>query len=167
MQVRLVREAMQASGLSTAEGARLLSAFHRITADAEIAAFDAKYTYFDWRPITALQVDDDGDPSTPQDQRLESADQDTRAPGLPQRPHRVRRRGRGRSWSTSSDPHPHARWSSTAASSDDNPRTYTTWQQAVDENEDARVWAGIHFRTSDEVGSELGRLVAEYGLGRL
>jgi len=51
--------------------------------------------------------------------------------------------------------------------SEEDPRTYTTWQQAVEENEDARVWAGIHFRRSDEVGSRLGRRVAAYGLAHL
>jgi len=40
-QVRLVREAMQAARVSTTEGVRLLSAFHRITTDAEVAVFDA------------------------------------------------------------------------------------------------------------------------------
>jgi hypothetical protein len=52
----------------------------------------------------------------------------------------------------------------TSATSKGTRRTYPTWQQAVDENEDARVWSGIHVRTSDEVGSQLGRRVATYDL---
>jgi hypothetical protein len=33
---------------------------------------------------------------------------------------------------------------------------------ALEENIDARVWAGIHFRTADIQGAELGRKVARY-----
>ncbi len=166
VQVRLVREAMQAARVSTAEGARLLSAFHRITADAEIAAFDTKYTYFNWRPITAFQVDDDGDLSTP---RIEEWSPLIRTPGHPDYPsaHTVYAAAGAAVLEHFLGPAPARPLVIDDATSDGTHRSYTTWQQAVDENEDARVWAGIHFRTSDEVGSQLGRLVAEYDLGHL
>jgi len=54
-----------------------------------------------------------------------------------------------------------------SARSDGARRSYATWQQAVTENEDARVWAGIHFRTGDTAGSVLGRRVAALGLARM
>lgn len=43
----------------------------------------------------------------------------------------------------------------------DGPRPVTQ------ENIDARVWAGMHFRSSDETGATLGRHVAAYDLRRL
>ena len=46
-------------------------------------------------------------------------------------------------------------------------RTYTAWSQATQDNVDARVWSGIHFRNTDLVGAELGRAVARYDLARL
>ena len=161
VQVRLVQQAMQAARLSTAEGARLLSAFHRITADAEIAVFDAKYTYFGWRPITALQVDGDGDPSTP---RISDWEPLIRTPGHPEYPsaHTVYAAAAAAVLTDFLGPAPTRPL--VVVNSDGVERSYTTWQQAVDENEDARVWAGIHFRTSDEVGSQLGRRVAAFGL---
>ena len=159
VQVRLVREAMQAARVSTAEGARLLSAFHRITADAEIAVFDAKYTYFGWRPITALQVDD-GDPSTAS---VPGWTPLIRTPGHPEYPsaHTVYAAAAAAVLEHFLGPAPARPLVIDSATSDDARRSYTTWQQAVDENEDARVWAGIHVRNSDEVGSQLGRLVAD------
>src|SRR5207247_5271286 len=43
-------------------------------------------------------------------------------------------------------------------------RTYQSFAQAGKEVIDARVWAGIHFRSSDEHGYELGRRVADHAL---
>ncbi len=161
VQVRLVQQAMQAARLSTAEGARLLSAFHRITADAEIAVFDAKYAYFGWRPVTALQVDGDGDPRTP---RVSDWEPLIRTPGHPEYPsaHTVYAAAAAAVLADFLGPEPAGPL--VVVSSDGAERTYTTWRQAVEENEDARVWAGIHVRTSDEVGSQLGRRVAAFGL---
>ena len=163
VQVRLVREAMQVARLSTAEGARLLSAFHRITADAEIAVFDAKYTYLSWRPITALQVDDDRDPSTP---RMRDWNPLIRTPGHPEYPsaHTAYAAAAATVLAHFLGPAPARPLVIANATSKDTRRSYTTWQQAVDENEDARVWGGIHFRNSDEVGSQLGRRVAAFAL---
>lgn len=166
VQVRLVREAMQAARLSTADGARLLSALHRITADAEIAVFDAKYTYLSWRPITALQVDDDGDPSTP---RIRDWNPLIRTPGHPEYPsaHTVYAAAAAAVLAHFLGPAPARPLVIAGPTSRDTPRSYTTWQQAVDENEDARVWAGIHFRNSDEVGSQLGRRIAAFDLSHM
>ena len=166
VQVRLVRQAMQAARLSTAEGARLLSAFHRITADAEIAVFDAKYTYLGWRPITALQVDDDGDPSTP---RIRDWNPLIPTPGHPEYPsaHTVYAAAAAVVLAHFLGPAPARPLVIADATSKSTRRSYTTWQQAVEENEDARVWAGIHFRNSDDVGSQLGRRVAAFDLSHL
>ena len=166
VQVRLVREAIKAARLSAADGARLLSAFHRITADAEIAVFDAKYAYFNWRPITALQIDGDGDPSTP---RIGDWNPLIETPGHPEYPsaHTVYAAAAAAVLAHFLGPAPARPLVIADASSKGTRRSYTTWQQAVDENEDARVWAGIHFRNSDEVGSQLGRRIAAFDLSCL
>ena len=41
-------------------------------------------------------------------------------------------------------------------------RTWQTFDQAIAEVIDARVYSGIHFRNSDEVGAKLGRQVAHF-----
>ena len=43
-------------------------------------------------------------------------------------------------------------------------RHWQSFSQIAREVEDARVWAGIHFRTADVHGTELGRMVADYGM---
>lgn len=43
-------------------------------------------------------------------------------------------------------------------------RTFTSFSEIAKSVEDARVWAGIHFRSSDIDGTEMGRRVAEYAL---
>ena len=40
-------------------------------------------------------------------------------------------------------------------------RTYSSFSQIGDEVDDARVWAGIHFRTADVAGRALGRQIGE------
>jgi hypothetical protein len=43
-------------------------------------------------------------------------------------------------------------------------RTFTSFSEIAKSVEDARVWAGIHFRSADIDGTEMGRRVAEYAL---
>src|SRR5262249_17118630 len=42
-------------------------------------------------------------------------------------------------------------------------RTYTSFQQIADEIDNARVWGGIHFRFSVELGRKLGENVGRFG----
>ena len=46
----------------------------------------------------------------------------------------------------------------------DPPRHYATVEQLDKEIVNARVWAGLHYRNSGQVGVELGRAVARYAL---
>ena len=41
-------------------------------------------------------------------------------------------------------------------------RSWTSFSEAVQEVIDARVYSGIHFRNSDEVGARMGRQVAQF-----
>lgn len=43
-------------------------------------------------------------------------------------------------------------------------RRWESLAQIVKEMEDARVWAGIHFRTSNEHGTRLGRQIGAHAL---
>ncbi len=43
----------------------------------------------------------------------------------------------------------------------------TPWEALTRDNVDARVWAGAHWRYSDEVGAVLGRQIGAYDLQRL
>ena len=41
-------------------------------------------------------------------------------------------------------------------------RQFTSIAQMADEHNDVRVWGGIHFRNSLEVGEDMGRKIAAY-----
>ena len=41
-------------------------------------------------------------------------------------------------------------------------RQWQTFEEAVDEVIEARIYSGIHFRTADDVGARLGRQVAHF-----
>jgi hypothetical protein len=45
--------------------------------------------------------------------------------------------------------------------------TFTSWSAITQENIDGRVWEGVHFRFSDNVGAQVGREVADWDLPRL
>lgn len=134
------------------DAVRLLARLHRATTDATLAVARAKRAGLRWRPVTALREDGDGDPLTP---RLPGWTPLVETPPNPEHPSG------------------HTAYAAAAAGVledlvDDRPvsaggRRWTSWQQLVRENEDARVWAGLHLRSSDEAGSALGRLVAETG----
>ena len=53
---------------------------------------------------------------------------------------------------------------SVASISSNTTRSYGSFDQAVDEVVDARVYSGIHFRKADDDGERLGREVARDGL---
>jgi hypothetical protein len=42
-------------------------------------------------------------------------------------------------------------------------RTYTSFRQIADEIDNARVWGGIHFRFSQDLGRKLGKKVGWFG----
>ena len=42
------------------------------------------------------------------------------------------------------------------------PRHFERFTDAIDEVIEARIWGGIHFRTADEQGADIGRKVARW-----
>jgi hypothetical protein len=46
--------------------------------------------------------------------------------------------------------------------SDPRTRTFSSFSQALAEIIEARIWAGLHFRTADVQAAELGRNVADF-----
>jgi hypothetical protein len=65
---RALRGLVNALGLDLRESARLLGYVHVSTADTMIACWEAKYYYYFWRPNHAIQrADTDGNPATSPD----------------------------------------------------------------------------------------------------
>jgi len=64
----IASQVAQAKGNSLSENARLFAELNVALADSAIAAWDTKYTYNSWRPVTAIQdADQDNNPDTTAD----------------------------------------------------------------------------------------------------
>ncbi|HEY6005632.1 MAG TPA: vanadium-dependent haloperoxidase [Anaeromyxobacter sp.] len=158
----IARAAAAAKGLTLVDDARLFALLNMAMADALIAGFEAKYTFNHWRPVTAIRnAGLAGNAATSADAAWE--------PLLVTPPHQeypsahclgagaamavLRHVFEGDRLSTSYVYPPLGvllRWES--------------FSQVEKEIENARVWAGIHFRTAVEHGTRFGRQVAEYGI---
>jgi hypothetical protein len=149
-----------ARGLTAIETARMLAMAHVAGGDAMIGCFDAKYQYLSWRPIHAIQrADTDGNPRTLRDLTWQPL---LATPNHPEYPsaHACHTTaiaealesffGRSR-----------LRFSLDSLVTGET-RHYKSFREVVAEVNDARVWAGFHFRYAQEDGSRLGRKVARF-----
>jgi hypothetical protein len=147
-------------GLSFHENVHLFALLNVTMADAVIACWDSKYRYSFWRPITAIReglTPADADPTW-------EPWLDFFEPGTPAFPEY---------------PSAHSSISGSAAfvlasifgddtsftvTSESRPgtRSFSSFSSAVLEIADARVFGGIHFRTSCVLGNTLGRNVANF-----
>ena len=157
---RIAAQLSTARGLSLTENAHLFALLNVTMADAAIACWDGKYRYVYWRPITAIRAG-----LTPAD-----ADPtwvpwlDTFPAGTPAHPEYPSGHstvsgsaafvlaaafGENTAFSVTSEAHP-------------GTRTFSSFSAAVAEIADARVFGGIHFRTTCVRANTLGRAVADY-----
>jgi hypothetical protein len=151
-------------GLDLWEHARLFALVNMAQSDSSIAAFDTKYTYNFWRPVTAIRAaDTDGNPATVADPawlsyQVTPAYPDftcglTNASGASFEAMR-------RFFETDD-----VGYTFTASGIT---RSYSSLSQAGNESVDARVFGGMHFRTGCErglkQGEQVGRFVARHYL---
>ena len=145
--------------------ARLLALANIGMADALIGCWDAKYTYSAWRPITAIQLaDTDGNDATTADASWSSL---IAAPGHPEYPsaHSCVTGAATRILSQAFGEETSFKVVSNAMSG--VTRNFSSFTAALEEVKNARIVAGIHFRTSCVDGSALGLAVADYIAGHV
>jgi hypothetical protein len=162
--------------LDLADTARLFAMLDLTAADAAINCWNDKYHYDFWRPITAIQeADRDGNPATEADPNWQPLFAPTLDPAIA---------GVGPALITPPYPdHPsglicnsnsslHAlraffgtdkmRFYITSSRFPGERRYFDRFSDPISEQIDARVWAGIHFRTADVQAAVLGKKVARY-----
>src|ERR1035438_1934438 len=144
--------------------ATLFALLNVAMADAGIACWDGKYRYVFWRPITAIRGGDTDNNAATDPDPAWTPWLDFFPSGTPAHPEY---------------PSGHSTVSGAAAfvlaaafgdetsftvTSDVRPgtRAFTSFSAAVAEIADARVFGGIHFRTSCVRGNMLGQAVADY-----
>jgi hypothetical protein len=148
------QELTVARGLGVTPAARLFALLNGAGADAFIASWDAKFAYAEWRPVTAIRATADA-AWTPL----------LVTPPFPDYPagHTTYAGAAETVLTSVFGEHPGA-FTLRSATAPGVELTYTSFTDAATEVVNARVWGGIHWRTSSEVGRTLGRQVGRYAL---
>jgi len=161
---RIASQIAAERSLRLAENAHLFALLNVAIADAAIACWDGKYRYVFWRPITAIRAGDtDGNASTDPDPSW-TPWLDFFPAGTPAHPEYPS----GHSTASGA-----AAFLLAAAFGDDTSftvtsdvrmgtRSFPSFSAATAEIADARVFGGIHYRTSCVLGNMLGQAVASY-----
>jgi len=148
--------------LDESEAARDFALMNVAGADARIACWDAKYAFNFWRPVTAIQrADEDGNPATEADPSWTPL---IATPNFPEfvSAHTTISSAMATVLTLLFDDDPGVAFTPTSPTNPGFVRAWTTFSEGVREVIDARVYSGIHFRSSDERGAKLGRQVARF-----
>ena len=149
-----------ARGLTSIETARMLAMAHVAGGDAMIGCFDAKYHYLSWRPLHAIRrADTDDNPLTVPDPTWQPL---LLTPNHPEYPSAHACHTTAIAEALESFFGPGRTNFSLDSLVTGETRYYDRFKDVVEEVNNARVWAGFHFRYADEDGSKLGRKVARF-----
>lgn len=152
---------VRAKQLDIVDSARLLALVAISGFDASLAVFEAKYTYNFWRPVTAIRNGDiDGNDATPRDERWEPFIPTPMHPEYPCAHCTFQSAAAAAMRSVVGDQIPEGKLVSTTAPG--VVRAFTRLSDYVAEVINARIYDGVHYRTSGEVGAELGRQIGEH-----
>ena len=164
----VARQLIERNGLDALESARLLAMQNLAAADAAIGTRNDKYHFSFWRPFQAIRrAAEDGNPAT-------SPDPPGTLPWTPllSAPYPDHVSGHlGLDGSHTGvlqlffGDAPVGGYQITSVFANpggDATRTFTSFSQALDELVLARIWAGLHFRTADTQGRQLGADVANF-----
>ncbi len=148
-------------GLSFTENAHLFALLNVTMADAAIACWDGKYRYVFWRPISAIR-----DGFTPADSDpawipwLDFFPGGT--PAHPEYPSGHSTVSGSAAFILAARFGENSAFSLTSETAPGKTRSFASFSDAVGEIANARVFGGIHFRTSCVRANLLGRSVADY-----
>ena len=152
----VARSVASAPGRDPSDNARLLAVAAMALDDALIAVFDAKYTYNFWRPVTAIR----------------NAEDDLRDPGwipfidTPMHPeypcaHCIASAALGAVLAAEIGAGPAPPLSSSSPTAGGAVRTWAGVGDFTREVALARIYDGVHYRNSTEVGSAMGKQIGE------
>ena len=158
---RALRGLVEERGLDVSESARLLGYVHVAAADTMIACWDAKFHYMFWRPNHAIQrADTDGNPGTTADSTwtpLVTGNHPEYPSGHACFTAAVTEALRGYFQTK----HVELTITSTVVGTS---RTYERLDDLVADVADARVWGGLHYRTTmEETAKHYPRIAREVG----
>lgn len=158
-----VQQLAVARHLDIATTARAFAMLNLAGADAMIAAWDAKYEYAQWRPVTAIRAaDTDGNPATTADPAWTPL---LVTPPFPDDPagHSAYAGAAETVLTSIFGRHP-GDFRLVSATAPGVVQHFADFHAVASQVNEARVWGGVHWRTSVEVGRVLGQHVGRYAL---
>jgi hypothetical protein len=162
-----LRDLAARRGLDISVSARLFAAADLAGTDSGIAAWDGKFHYHWWRPITAIRLAaDDGNDLTAADAGWEPL---ITTPPYPDYPSGLCNLMGAVSRSVTrvlGDGTIDLNITSVAGGTPGSPLTrhYATSAALLTDAINARVWSGIHFRTADVVAADMGTHVGDWAM---
>lgn len=155
----VLRSVADAPGRSAAQNARLFAAAAQAMDDALIAVMDAKYHYGFWRPVTAIRNGDrDGRDDTTVDAGWAPLIDTPMHPEYPSA-HSVLAASMAEVVKTDVGKARLPELTTSSPTANGATRRWDSLAAFTDEVSQARIWSGIHFRTSTQVGLDMGRRV--------
>ncbi|WP_395701531.1 vanadium-dependent haloperoxidase [Aquabacterium sp.] len=163
----VLQSVAQQPGRSLAANARLYAAAAQAMDDALVAVFDAKYTYNFWRPVTAIRNGDaDGNDATTRDAGWSPLIDTPMHPEYPSA-HSILAAAVGEVLKAEVGSEPMPLLATSSPSAKGATRQWRSVDDFVREVGNARVWEGVHYRFSTEVGQAMGRRIGEIAAQRL
>lgn len=162
-----VRSVVDQPGRDLVRNARLFAGLTQAIDDALIAVFDAKYHYALWRPITAIRNgDQDGNDATDRDPSWTPF---LATPMHPEYPcaHCVQAGVIGAFLQHEIDSGAPAAIATKSSSAGGAERRWASVEALVQEVAGARIYGGMHYRHSTEVGTEMGRRIGAQAIQRM
>ena len=152
----VARSVSKVAGRDASDNARLFALAAMAMDDGIIAVFDAKYTYNFWRPVTAIR----------------NADGDARDPGwmpfidTPMHPeypcaHCIVSAALGTVLQAEIGSGPAPVLTSASPTAGGAVRTWTSVANFMQEVAAARIYDGVHYRNSTEIGTAMGKRIGE------
>jgi len=155
----VLRSVATQPGRDVTRNARLYAAVAQGMDDAIIAVFDAKYHYQFWRPITAIRNgDQDGNDATERDASWTPFIETPMHPEYPCA-HCILAATVGTILKAELGRDPMPEITSTSYTAEGATRSWTSIEDFMQEVDNARIYDGVHYRNSTEVGTAMGRQV--------
>jgi hypothetical protein len=148
--------------LGLAENARLFALLNMGVANTFITDWDAKFTYNFWRPVTAIRNGDmDGNDATERDAGWTALNETPMHPEYPSQAAIITGLAVGLLESVFG-PRPAIPFTVADLFDPNVKRPFDGIVEMSEEHKNVRIWGGIHFRNSLDVGSDMGKKIAAH-----
>jgi hypothetical protein len=162
----VVRSVATVPGREVTQNARLFMAVTQAMDDALIAVLDAKYHYNFWRPVTAIRNGDiDGNDATDRDPSWTPFIDTPMHPEYPCA-HCIVSATVGTVLRAEIGTGPMPTLTTISVTAKGASRSWTTIDDFMQEVAEARICDGVHYRTSTEIGTAMGRQIGELAAAR-